>query len=282
MPLPEVVPPLPRKNLASKDLPQSAAMDWLRAGWSDFKDHNMAASVLYGFIMFAVSALIIIALFAIGADHILLPALSGFMVIGPAFAVGLYEKSRMIAAGEPVTFARMLAVRAESPGQIFFIGVLLCLLIIMWIRVAVLLYALFFGMHAFPGMDQILPVLFGTTSGLGLIIVGSIFGGLFAAFSFAISAFSIPMLLNERIDAFTAMGYSIVLVWHNLGVMLAWGAIVLALFVFSILTGLLGLIVAFPVLGHATWHAYKTVRPNPGEPLILPAIPSETHERAHG
>src|SRR5258706_211810 len=74
-----------------------------------------------------------------------------------------------------------------------------------------------------------------------------------------ISAFSIPMLLNERTDALTAMGSSMALVWNNLPAMLTWGAIVLALFLFSLATGLVGLIVVFPLLGHGTWHAYQAV-----------------------
>ena len=68
------------------------------------------------------------------------------------------------------------------------------------------------------------------------------------------------MLLDERIDALTAMGTSMALVWNNLPAMLVWGAIVLALFLLSLATGLLGLIIVFPLLGHATWHAYRAVR----------------------
>ncbi len=83
---------------------------------------------------------------------------------------------------------------------------------------------------------------------------------MFAAFSFAISAFSIPMLLEERTDALTAMATSIALVWNNPPVMLAWGAIVLGLFLVSLAAGLLGLIVVFPLLGHGTWHAYHAIR----------------------
>jgi len=72
---------------------------------------------------------------------------------------------------------------------------------------------------------------------------------------------AIPMLLEERVDALTAMGMSMALVWNNKPVMLTWGIIVLALFLFSLATGLLGLIIAFPVLGHGTWHAYRAIRP---------------------
>src|SRR3546814_2578948 len=89
-------------------------------------------------------------------------------------------------------------------------------LMLLWMRAAVLLYALFFGLLPFPGLDDILTVLVTQPAGWALIVVGSLVGGLFAAFSFAISAFSIPMLLNERTDALTAMGTSMALVWNNL------------------------------------------------------------------
>ncbi len=134
---------------------------------------------------------------------------------------------------------------------------------LLWTRAAVLLYALFFGMLPFAGYDEIMHALLKTPPGWALLFVGTLVGGLFAAFSFAISVFSIPMLLNERTDALTAMGSSMALVWNNLGPMLVWGAIVLALTAIGIATGLTGLIVVFPVLGHATWHAYTAVRRDP-------------------
>jgi uncharacterized membrane protein len=85
-------------------------------------------------------------------------------------------------------------------------------------------------------------------------------GGLFAAFSFAISVFAIPRLLAERTDALTAMGQSMAMVWSNLPVMLTWASIVVGFFAISVATGLLGLIVVFPLLGHATWHAFLAMR----------------------
>ena len=127
-------------------------------------------------------------------------------------------------------------------------------------RAAVLLYALFFGLRPFPGTDEVVPMLFLTPTGWALLLVGSAVGALFAAFAFAISVFAVPMMLEERTDALSAMGISMAMVWSNLAVMLAWGAIVLGLFVLSVATGFLGLILVFPVLGHATWHAYRALR----------------------
>jgi uncharacterized membrane protein len=131
---------------------------------------------------------------------------------------------------------------------------------LVWMRAAVIVYALFFGLVPFPGLDHIAPMLFGTPTGWAMLIVGSAVGALFAAFSFGISAFSIPMQLDKRVDSLTAMGSSMALVWHNMSAMLTWAAIMLALILLSIATGLIGLIVVFPVLGHATWHAYRAVK----------------------
>ncbi len=104
-------------------------------------------------------------------------------------------------------------------------------------------------------------MLFTTKTGWAMLVVGTAVGGLFAAFSFAISVFSVPMLVNEPVDALTAMGSSMALVWNNLRVLLIWAAIVLMLFLLSLATGMLGLIVIYPLLGHATWHAYRAVQP---------------------
>ena len=81
-------------------------------------------------------------------------------------------------------------------------------------RAAVIIYALFFGLRPFPGLHEVTAMLFGTPVGWAMLLVGTVVGGLFAAFSFAISAFAIPMLLDERVDAFTAMGTSISMVWN--------------------------------------------------------------------
>lgn len=247
-----------RVNL-DRGLPASEAFTWLRKGWRDFTVQP-GASLAYGFLVFAVSVVIIWGLFAFGYDYILFPALAGFMVVGPVLAIGLYEKSRRLAEGRRVSLLGMIFVRAASKGQILFAGALLMMLMLVWMRAAVIIYALFFGWQPFvPGLGPIAAMLFGTPLGLAMLLVGSLVGALFAAFSFAISAFSIPMLLDRRVDAFTAMGKSMALVWNNLPVMLVWGAITLALFLVSLATGLLGLIVTFPVLGHGTWHAYKAI-----------------------
>lgn len=247
-----------RNPKLQRNLRARTALSWLGKGWRDLKT-DAVSSLIYGAGIFIVSVATISFLILYGYDYILFPALAGFMIVAPLLAIGLYEKSRRIEDGEPVTLRRMVFVRPRAGAQVYFTGLLLSLLVLLWMRSAVLIYALFFGVRPFPGLDHIVEFLAFSTVGWIILGVGTLVGGLFAAFGFAISAFSIPMLLHKRVDALTAMGRSMALVWNNLPVMLAWGTLVLVLVALSVATALVGLIVVFPVLGHATWHAYREV-----------------------
>lgn len=250
---------LPLSAQRRRELPASAAFGWLAAGWRDLWSHP-GPSLCYGFAVFLLSTVIVWGLFRFDIDYILFPAISGFMVVGPLVAIGLYQKSRDLELGVRPSLARMLFVQSESGAQVGFTGAILCLLMLLWNRAAIIIYALFFGWLPFPGLDHVVGMLFLTGEGLAMLAVGVVVGALFAAFSFAISCFSVPMLLAEKIDAFTAMGTSISLVWNNLPVMLMWGAIVLLLSLVGVATGFVGMIIIFPLLGHATWHSYKAIR----------------------
>nr|WP_306268640.1 DUF2189 domain-containing protein [Pararhizobium sp. IMCC3301] len=260
-PLPAVESPLRPASSFARHLPANAALGWLAAGWRDIR-RDPVSSVVYGLTVLVISVLVILAMVAAGLPGLIFPALSGFLVVGPFFAIGLYQKSRRLAAGEAVRLSDMILVRPASGAQVLFAGLLLCLLVVLWLRAADLLYALFFGLLPFPGFDHILAQLLTTPRGWALIVTGSAVGGLFAAFAMAISLFSIPMLLSQRTDALTALGTSFALTTQNLRAVLPWGAIVVAGFSLAVLTGLLGLIVIFPLLGHGTWHAWQALRPD--------------------
>jgi uncharacterized membrane protein len=247
-----------------RGLPTFEGLRWLSAGWRDFWTRP-ASSLAYGLGVFLASVIFVWTLVSLELDYILFPALAGFMIVAPFLAMGLYEKSRAIEAGETIGIGSMVMARPRAGAQVFFAGLLLSLLLLLWIRAAVLLWALFFGVTAFPGLDRVVGVLFGTPYGWTMLIVGTMIGGLFAAFAFAVSVFAVPMLLDRNIDALTAMGTSMKLVWNNPRPMIAWGAMVLLLFALCVATGLLAMIVVFPLLGHATWHAYRAVA-RPEEP----------------
>lgn len=217
------------------------------------------SSLAYGSFLTLISYAVLCALHASHLLYLALPAISGFLIVGPFLAIGLYEKSRRQAQGQQVAFSDMLAFRPPSGGQLAYAGLLLGLLILFWLRAADLLYALFFGLIPFPGAAEALTDVLTTPRGWALIATGTLVGGLFAAFAFAVSVFSVPMLVSRKTDALTAMGSSFAMTLQNLRPMIAWGALVTVGLALSALTGLLGLIVVFPVLGHGTWHAYAAI-----------------------
>ena len=247
-----------RNPLYKRNLSEKAPLQWLSRGWSDLWIYP-GLSLGYGVGVFVLSAIFVWLLFVGQRDYYLLPAMAGFLIVAPLLASGLYAKSRAIEAGDRISGRQMLLIRSETGTHIFFTGLLLVLLFLLWMRAAVLIYALFFGISPFLGFSQIVPVLLTSPTGWAMLLVGGFVGSLFAGFAFGVSVFSIPMLLDRRVDALTAMGVSIALVWNNLRPMLTWGAIVLALFLVCLATALVGLIIVFPLLGHATWHAYRAM-----------------------
>lgn len=242
-----------------RDLPIDAAFKWLSSGWADLWRQPLP-SLAYGFGVFIVSAFLVWLMFLGGWEHYLFPAVSGFMIIAPILASGLYAKSKALQTNVPWRMSSMSPFRADTGTHLLFTGLLLLLLLLLWMRAAVLVYALFWGISPFPGLDLIASMLFTTPTGWAMLVVGSFIGSLFAGLGFAVSVFSVPMLLDKRVDALTAMGTSVALVWNNLRPMLLWGAIVLTLFIFCVATAFVGLVIVFPLLGHATWHAYKAVQ----------------------
>ncbi|GKY87485.1 DUF2189 domain-containing protein [Sinisalibacter aestuarii] len=242
----------------ARHLPASSAFDWLQAGWQDVRTAPWS-SLAYGLFLTLVSYAVLWALHASHLLYLALPAISGFLIVGPFLAVGLYEKSHRQARGERVAFSDMLVFRPAAGGQLAYAGLLLGLLVLFWLRAADLLYALFFGLIPFPGAEEALTNVVTTPRGWALIATGTLVGGLFAAFAFAISVFSIPMLVSRKTDALTALGLSFIMTVRNLRPMLLWGMIVAVALGVSVATGLVGLIVLFPVLGHGTWHAGQAI-----------------------
>jgi len=231
---------------------------WLARGWEDLW-RRPAISLSYGVAVAVASYLLTAALLYLNLLPLLLPLAAGFMLIGPMLAVGLYEASRRYQSGEPVTLAKVLFVATRSPTQLAFMGALLTIILLVWWRIATLLFALFFGAVDFPPMEQWIGVLAFTPKGLLFVAVGSLIGGVLALVVFAVSVVGVPILMVRETDAVTAMLTSIRAVRENLQPMLLWAWLVAMLTGVGIVTLYAGLIITFPLVGHATWHAYQDI-----------------------
>ena len=262
-PLPTVRPPQRPVSKFARNLPARSAFDWLAAGWGDLRSAP-AQSLVYGGFVVVLSYIVLTALSAAGLLYLALPALSGFLIVGPFLAVGLYAQSRGLAEGKTTSLRQMVLVQPASGAQLAYAGLMLGLLVLFWLRAADLLYALFFGMAPIPPAGDALSNIFTTPRGWGLLLTGTAIGGLFAAFALALSLFSVPMLMAHRRDALTALGASFAMTNKNLAPCLAWGAIIAAGMLLSAVTALLALALVFPVLGYGTWHAWRAI----GSPAI--------------
>ena len=229
---------------------------WISAGWRDIWAMP-TVSLLYGAVFSLISLALSATLFVAEWSSLVLALSAGFMLVGPMLAVGLYEASRRLEADEPVGLRAVFFVDAASPAQLAFLGALLMLVLLAWMRIATLLFALFFGLDGFPPIVDFLPTVIFTPHGLGLAVVGTAVGAAIAFIVFAISALSAPLLLDRDMDAVSAILASLQCIRQNFGPMLLWAWIIALVMTVGMATLFFGMIVAFPLIGHATWHAYR-------------------------
>ena len=229
---------------------------WLAAGWRDMWQAPHI-SLAYGGAFTVISLALTVGLFATGFEYLLPPLAAGFVFLGPLLAVGLYETSRRLQAGEPVSLRHALFVTTRAPAQLAFVGILLALFMLAWMRIATLLFALFVGTQALPPLAEILPWLFFTRDGLALLTVGGAVGAGLATIAFAISVVSVPMLMVRDIDAVTAMILSVRTARRNALVLALWAWLIVILTGVGLATLFIGLTLTFPLVGHASWHAYR-------------------------
>ncbi|MAC60028.1 MAG: hypothetical protein CMH85_17525 [Novosphingobium sp.] len=226
----------------------------LAAGWRDFTACPVYG-LFFGAIYVVAGLFLYYALFNWGAVVWLIPAAAGFPLLAPFVAVGLYEVSGRRELGLPMSWSVVLgALRGRGDEQILSMGVIVFVAFGFWLMIAHGIFAVFM---AESGIGSESLALFTTTAGIMMLAVGTIVGAIMALAFFAITVMSLPMLVDREADFLTAIIVSLGTVRSNRFVMVTWAVwIAIGLFI-AMLPLFLGLLVALPVFGHATWHLYR-------------------------
>ncbi len=229
-----------------RELDIEAPIRWLRLGMADLK-RTRTKSLVYGFVALLMCYVAGYAGFVISGPLVLLTILSGLTMIGPVMAIGLYSISCQLKSGREPLLTYCLRDKTGGIGNLALFSCVLIVLFLFWIHVGHLLQLILLA-------DGLASELVDLTIFFG---VGTVVGGLFAMITFCISAYSLPMIMERKTDLLTAVITSINAVFRNPKVSFLWAATILAGVLISVITGLLALVVIFPVLGYATWHGYQ-------------------------
>ncbi|WP_088280310.1 DUF2189 domain-containing protein [Ideonella sp. A 288] len=243
-----------------RPLAPSAPFRWLALGWRDFA-RSPLIGLFYG-ACFMTMGWALIKVYEHAPAWVL--ALSaGFLLSGPFLCLGLYQSSRRLERGEKPDFGDSLLAWDQRTAALGIFGFVLLVLEMLWGRASLVVFAVSFdGMPDFKG--SLLALL--DPENINFIVAYVLVGGVFAGLIYSVSVVSIPMILDQQTDAITAGLTSIRLVLTQPGVMLLWGALITGLVVLAMIPWFTGLLVVGPVIGHASWHAYREAVDSPVAP----------------
>ena len=233
----------------------AAPLRWLRAGLGDFRKAPVPSG-FYGVVLAAMGAAL--ANFS-GAGAVELALVTGFLLVGPFLLMGLYDIARRVQRGEDVMIGPTMVAWKANMSSIGLYAIILALILAVWIRISIVVVALFFE-GAPPSASSLLKDVMGSPEALTFVAAYAAAGFGFALFVFATSVVSLPMLYDrEEMDTLTAMITSFNALRLNFWPMLLWALIIVALTAVGFATLYVGLVLVLPLVGLATWHAYREV-----------------------
>lgn len=244
-----------------RKVPFDEAVRWLGAGWGDLR-RVPAASLAYG-VCFAVAGWLMAWVFA-DAYALFAGLLMGFLLLGPALAMGTYDLSRRLEQGEMPRFRDTVTAWRPNLANIGILAAVLGVMFLLWARASMVAFALFFDTSGLPTFAEILRAIFAFEQPIFALAYFGV-GGLFATLAFVISVIALPMMLDRKVDAVNAALASTAACARNPAAMLVWAACIVSLIVGSLVAGYVGLVVIMPWLGHASWHAYRDLTAMSGD-----------------
>jgi uncharacterized membrane protein len=243
-------PPFP----AIKDVKMFAPLGWLSLAWEDFRSCPIP-SLFYGF-CFAGMGLLITFVFEHAYEYTS-GLTSGFLLLGPFLAMGLYEISRRRELGESCALTPTLTVWRRNMGNLGLFAVVLGVVFLVWARASLVVFALFYT-EELPNLSGFLEQVLRFENVEFLVVYLGV-GLLFASIVFAASVVSIPLMLDRNQDAISAMLASAIALFRNPASMTVWALMIVSFTLLGFLTFHIGLVIFMPLIGHASWHAYREI-----------------------
>lgn len=236
---------------------------WLAAGWRDLR-RAWSHSLPYGLLFVGLGYGVTVGLYQIGMSYMIWPMAAGFILIAPIMCAGFYEISRCLETGQRVTWGHVCAAWCKHARSVFGAGLALVFFMILWIRSAALIYVINFP-YTGLSIQEMANHTFFTIDGLTFLAAGSVIGGVLALGAFLVSAVSLQTMIGQNADFVPAVLISVFSVSRNFGPMMLWALIIVAITTLGLVTAFIGLAITLPLIGHASWHAYRAVVNVPGE-----------------
>lgn len=234
--------------------------EWIEKGWRDM----LAArrySLTYGAVIVLISGLITLGLKSEGMFFIVPFLVAGFYLLAPIIGLGLYQMSAHVERNEPIQFCSALEAWRRNQAQLGVITAGLLIIMQLWMMSNFVLFALLFtGMQ--PPLENFFSTVFLSGEHNAFAFASMTVGFLLAWLAYAISAISVPMLMDRKVDGFTAIRTSVKAVTQNWAPMTLWALLIVFFIGLGLTTFYVGLAIAMPLVGHATWHAYRDLVPS--------------------